>query len=469
MLLTITTTHEPATDLGFLLSKHPDRIQSFELSFGRAYVFYQASSPARCSASLLVDIDSVALVRGPSSRGGGGGATGTLGQYVNDRPYVASSFMSVAISQVFGSALNGRSRERPELAETAIDVEAELPVVPCHGGEELLRALFEPLGYAVEAERLALDPRFPEWGHSAYFSVRLKATLRLQEMLSHLYVLLPVLDDSKHYYVSEDEIAKLVAKGEGWLAQHPRREQIAKRYFKHKGSFARQALAQLVADEDSDLDATDEAKQREEADLEKKFSLNERRIVAVTETLRAAGARTVVDLGCGEGKLLRALLADKSIQRILGVDVSHRALEVAHRRLHLQDMAPRKRERIELIQGSLTYRDARLSGFDAACLIEVIEHIDAPRLEALERAVFEFAHPRMVIVTTPNIEYNVRFANLEAGRLRHRDHRFEWTRAEFEAWARRAATRNGYDVQFASIGESAEQIGAPTQMGVFTR
>ncbi|MEZ4227254.1 MAG: 3' terminal RNA ribose 2'-O-methyltransferase Hen1 [Polyangiaceae bacterium] len=264
MLLTISTTHQPASDLGFLLSKHPDKCQSFELNFGKAHVFYPESSDERCSASLLVDIDPVALVRGKNDA-----SSGALGQYVNDRPYVASSFMSVAISQVFGSALNGKSRERPELAATAIELQAEIPVVPCRGGEELLRALFEPLGYVVEAERLQLDPKFPEWGGGKYFAVKLKGTVRLQELLSHLYVLLPVLDDSKHYYFSEDEISKLVAKGEGWLGQHPRREQIAKRYFKRKGTFARQALAQLVADEECDLDAVEEAGARGDRPREK--------------------------------------------------------------------------------------------------------------------------------------------------------------------------------------------------------
>lgn len=342
-------------------------------------------------------------------------------------------------------------------------------VVPCRGGEELLRALFEPLGYAVEAKRLELDPKFPEWGPSSYFSVKLKGTVRLQELLSHLYVLLPVLDDSKHYYVAEDEISKLVAKGEGWLAQHPRREQIARRYFKHKGSYVRQALAQLVADEQCDIDAAEQAKEREETDLEKRLSLNDQRMTAVVNALRAADVRTVLDLGCGEGKLLHALLGEKYVQRMVGVDVSYRALEIAHRKLHLEEMAARKRERIELIQGSLTYRDARLSGFDAACLVEVIEHVDPSRLGALERTVFEFARPRMVIITTPNVEYNARFANLAAGRLRHRDHRFEWTRVEFEAWARGAAERHGYIARIASIGTEDEEVGASTQMGVFTR
>lgn len=465
MLLTISTTHAPATDLGFLLAKHPDRCQSFELSFGRAHVFYPDSSTERCSVALLLDIDPVALVRGKGESG-----AGALAQYVNDRPYVASSFVSVAISQVFGSALNGRCRDRPELALTPIDLEAELPVLPCRGGEALLRALFEPLGYSVLAERLELDPRFPDWGPSAYFAVRLRATTRLQDLLSHLYVLIPVLDDAKHYYVAEDEISKLVARGEGWLAQHPRRDQIARRYLKHKSSYTREALAQLVSDDEAALgQGGDEVEARAETDLERQLSLNARRIAAVVEELRGAGARTVLDLGCGEGKLLRALLGEKSFERIVGVDVSPRALEIAQRKLALDDMPPRQRERIALLQSALTYRDARLAGFDAACLVEVIEHVDEPRLGALERAVFEFARPRLVVVTTPNVEYNVRFGNLAPGHLRHRDHRFEWTRAAFEAWARSTAARHGYTVRFAPIGDVDADVGAPTQLGVFER
>jgi 3' terminal RNA ribose 2'-O-methyltransferase Hen1 len=282
-------------------------------------------------------------------------------------------------------------------------------------------------------------------------------------------VLLPVLDDAKHYYVSEDEIAKLVAKGEGWLGRHPRREQIAERYLKHKRRFAREALAQLVSEEEGDLDAADEAKEREEEALEKKLSLNDQRLLSVVEAVLAAEARSVVDLGCGEGRLLRELLKEKSIERIVGLDVSYRALEMAERRLRLEEMPPKRRERIALMQGSLTYRDARLAGFDAACLVEVIEHVDEPRLGAVERTVFEFARPRTVVVTTPNVEYNVRFEGLEAGRMRHRDHRFEWTRRQFEDWAMSVAQRHGYGVRFAPIGEMHPEVGAPTQMGVFSR
>jgi len=467
MLLSISTTHSPARDLGFLLSKHPEKCQTYGLSYGKAHVFYPEVADDRCTACLLLDIDPVGLVRGRDRRQSK--VEGTLAQYVNDRPYVASSFMSVAISQVFGSALRGSSRERPALAQTAIPLQVELSVVPCRGGESFVRRLFEPLGYQVEARRLTLDERFEEWGESAYFQVRLSTTARLSEVLSHLYVLLPVLDNRKHYWVGRDELEKLLAQGEGWLRGHPEREEIAHRYLKRQRGLAREALERLMADDDVDPDATDEEQQREEQTLERKISLNEQRMGTVLATLKEAGARRVIDLGCGEGRLVGHLLRDKSFTAVAGVDVSPRALEVAAQRLKLDRMPERQRERLSLFQGSLTYRDQRFSGYDAVCAVEVLEHIDAFRLPAFERVVFSFARPQTVVITTPNVEYNVRFDNLPAGKLRHRDHRFEWTRAEFAAWSERVAAEHGYAVRFAPIGEVDAEVGAPTQMGVFSR
>jgi 3' terminal RNA ribose 2'-O-methyltransferase Hen1 len=176
MLFTITTTHEPATDLGYLLYKDPARAQSFELSFGRAHVLYPEATPKRCTAALLLDVDPIGLVRGKR------GSAAQLEQYVNDRPYVASSFLSVAIAQVYGSAMSGTSRERQELADTTIPLEVTISVLPCRGGEDLLRRLFEPLGYQIDAQSHELDPTFPEWGDSRYFTVRLCATVRLSDL-----------------------------------------------------------------------------------------------------------------------------------------------------------------------------------------------------------------------------------------------------------------------------------------------
>jgi 3' terminal RNA ribose 2'-O-methyltransferase Hen1 len=391
-----------------------------------------------------------------------------LEQYVNDRPYVASSFLSVAIAQVFGSALAGRCKDQPELAQTPIPLIAKLSVLPCKSGEAFLRRLFAPLGYTVTTEVQALDEQFPDWGNSPYFTVELQGTVRFQDLLSHLYVLIPVLDDEKHYWVGDDEVDKLLRHGEGWLATHPEQQQIAKRYLKRQGRLVRTAIAQLVEEDNSDPDDTQEKHELEEAAVEKPISLNQQRLEAVLAVLKASGARRVLDLGCGEGRLLKELLQDKAFEEIVGVDVSYRALEIAQERLHLDWLTEQQRQRIKLIQGSLTYRDQRLSGYDAATVVEVIEHLDQPRLAGFERSLFEFARPTTVVITTPNFEYNVKFENLPAGKLRHKDHRFEWIRAEFQAWANRVAERFGYRVEFLPVGLEDAQVGAPTQMGVFT-
>lgn len=463
MLLTISTTAQPATDLGFLLHKHPARVQEIELSFGKAQVFYPEASVERCTAALLLDVDPVALVRG---RGDG---EGTLDAYVNDRPYVASSFMSVAIARVFGTALAGRCQDRPHLVERPLPLVVRLAVLPCRGGQGLLRRLFEPLGYQVHAEHHPLDTAFASWGEGPYFTVELRSERTLAELLTHLYVLIPVLDDDKHYFVGQDELEKLLRQGEGWLAGHPEKDLIASRYLKHFNSLTRQALARLVQDEGVDPDLAEVRHADEEADVERRISLADERVGAVLAVLRAEGARTVLDLGCGEGRFLRALLADAVFEKIVGVDVSHRALERATERLRLEDLPARRRERIALLHGALTYRDKRLAGFDAAVVIEVIEHLDPDRLRAFERVLFECARPTSVVITTPNVEYNVHFPGLPAGRFRHRDHRFEWTRAEFEAWAAEQAARHGYAVRFLPVGPNDPTTGSPTQMGVFRR
>lgn len=480
MLLTLTNHQPPATDLGFLLHKHPDRAQSYPLSFGTAHVFYPEADQTRCTACLLVDVDPVELVRGKAKATGGG----LLDQYVNDRPYAASSFLSVAIGQVFSTALAGRCADRPDLIAQPLPLVVHLPVTPARGEEDFVQALFEPLGYQVAMQRLPLDEQFPDWGDSAYVALTLTATITVRQLLSHLYVLLPVLDNAKHYWVGQDELEKLLRHGADWLAKHPEKSRIARRYLRHKWSLAREALARLEVVEDDTLETpveetavaetapstTDLASiTAEEAAVEAPLSLNEVRIQAVLAELVAAGIATVVDLGCGDGKLLSRLLKERRLTRLVGLDVSVRALEIAADRLHLERLPPRVRERIQLLHGGLTYRDARIEGFEAATAIEVIEHLDQNRLAAFERVLFQCAHPRLAIITTPNIEYNVNYPFLADGRLRHADHRFEWTRAEFEAWGRRVAESFGYAVRFAPVGAVDAVVGPPTQMAIFSR
>jgi 3' terminal RNA ribose 2'-O-methyltransferase Hen1 len=464
MLLTITSTTAPATDLGYLLHKNPSRLHTFPLSFGQAHVFYPEANRERCTAALLLDVDPVALVR---NRRGPAGEGGTLDQYVNDRPYVASSFLSVAIARVLGSALAGRSKDRPELTEVPLPLTAKISALPSRRGERFLRRLFEPLGYELTVNGHELDDKFPEWGESSYYTVELRGNVRLRDLLTHLYVLVPVLDNEKHYWVGDDEVEKLLRHGSGWLTTHPEKEEITKRYLKYRRDLAREALSRLVDEESPDPDVAATAHNNEEEAIERPLNLNQQRINAVVAALKSCGAKRVVDLGCGEGKLLGALLDDRGFDQIVGLDVSHRNLEIAHERLKLDRLPTRQRDRLKLIQGSLMYRDARLAGYDAATVVEVIEHLDEPRLNAFERVLFEFARPASVVLTTPNVEYNARFETLPAGKLRHKDHRFEWTREQFKDWAERIAGLYGYEVRLLPVGTEDPAIGAPTQMAVF--
>jgi 3' terminal RNA ribose 2'-O-methyltransferase Hen1 len=484
VLLTITTTARPATDLGYLLVKHPGRVQAFEQTFGTAHVFYPEADEERCTAALLLEVDPIKLAK---TRGT---PDLSLGQYVNDRPYAASSLLASAMAAVFRTAMRARSADRPELAATPIPLTITLPALPCRGGPGLAESLFEPLGWQVDARPVPLDARFPEWGDSRYVTLTLTGELTVSAALNQLYVLLPVLDDSKHYWVAADEVDKLIRAGEGWLAAHPARARITRRYLANRRGLVRTALARLA---DAD-DAPDDALERDPIDEEPPTAdhtsaepgdsvfvdtepettaavppvpLAERRLQAVLDVLRAEQAASVIDLGCGSGKLLSRLLQDPSLQHVAGTDVSPRAIMAANRRLNPARLPRAQEERLTLFTAALTYADHRFHGYDAAVLMEVIEHVDVPRLPAVERVVFGDARPRVVVVTTPNAEYNVRYEGLTG--FRHPDHRFEWTRAEFGTWAARVSGAYGYQVRHVLVGDADPDLGAPTQMGVFTR
>ncbi|WP_077801244.1 3' terminal RNA ribose 2'-O-methyltransferase Hen1 [Streptomyces sp. JHA26] len=477
MFLTITTTgtpERPATDLGFLLHKHPDRAQAFSTSSGTAHVLYPEAEEQRCTAALLLEVDAVALVRRGRGKGRGGAPDAALAQYVNDRPYAASSLLAVALSNVFSSAMRGVCKARPARAAEPLPLRVEIPALPARGGPDLVRRLFEPLGWAVGVEAVPLDTEFPEWGDSRYVRLVLESgSLTLSNALRHLYVLLPVLDDAKHYWVSPDEVDKLMRAGEGWLHGHPEQKLITSRYLSRRWSLTREAmdrleLIRLAETDDSEVEDIDNAVEAEAEQEEKPTPLAVQRREAILTALRDHSAARVLDLGCGEGHLVRELLKDPRFTEIVGTDVSARALTIASRRLKLDRMGERQAARVQLFQGSLAYTDKRLKGYDAAVLSEVIEHLDLPRLPALEYAVFGAARPRTVVVTTPNVEYNVRWETLPAGHVRHRDHRFEWTREEFRTWAHTVAERHGYGVELRPVGPDDPEVGPPTQMAVFT-
>ncbi|TCC51236.1 3' terminal RNA ribose 2'-O-methyltransferase Hen1 [Kribbella capetownensis] len=460
MFLTLATdlagVDAPASDFGFLLHKNPARPQGIEVTGGTAHVFYPQATDERCTAAVLLEIDPIALVRSGRGKAQEGF---TLGQYVNDRPYAASSLLAVALGKLFRTAMNGRCDARPDLAARPIPLEIHVPALPCNGGAELAGRMFGPLGWNVDARPVPLDPEIPAWGDSRYVDLRLTGVLRLADALNHLYVLLPVLDDAKHYWVGSDEVDKLVRAGEGWLGGHPDKDLISHRYLAHRRYLADTALERLAEADGVEL--------VEEPSEEGSVSLAVERRQTVAGVLRELGARRIADLGCGEGALVGELLKDPMVGELIATDVSARALIGAKRRLHYNDLPDRQRERLRFLQSSVTYADHRLTGLDAAVLMEVIEHVDPPRLHALAKSVFQAARPAAVIVTTPNSDYNVRFPSLPTGRFRHPDHRFEWTRTEFQSWAHEVARVFGYRVEFRPVGAEDPEVGPPTQLALF--
>ena len=462
MLVSLTSTTSVATDLGYLLHKHPDRVRSVDVGFGRAHVFYPEATAQRCTATTYVEVDSSGSTRHRQER-----RAQDLEPYVNDRPYAASSMLSVALGRLFGTAMSGTCEARPELVAQPLDLEVDLPVVPLRGGPEILPRLFHPLGYKVECSTIALDSAFPAWGDSPYVSARLAGRQTVRSVLEHLYVLLPVLDDAKHYWIGPDEVDKLLRRGGHWLSSHPESDLIARRYLRLP-TFTREALARLAeAGEDADL--LDSQRDAAEQAAELPIRLGEQRLDAVLEAVRNVGAGRVVDLGCGEGRLLERLIVEPAVTSAVGVDASMGALKRAGKRLRLDQMSERRRERVQLLQGALTYTDSRLRGFDVATVVEVVEHLDSERLDVFAEVVFGHVSAASVVLTTPNREYNANFERLDARGLRHDDHRFEWTRGEFEAWARGISERFGYGVEISAVGPVDPVRGPPTQMAVFRR
>jgi 3' terminal RNA ribose 2'-O-methyltransferase Hen1 len=452
MFISMTTTYVPATDLGYLLHKHPDKMHKRTSSQSVNYCFFSEASVERCTVNLVLDIGLSHSYGFSKER-----PKPNYNPHVNDRPYVAGSIMSVALNDMFRSAFNGQSKEKPELSRTEIPLEISIATVSCADGEAFIRGIFEPLGYQVDISGFQYDEEFPEWGQSPYFVLNLKANKQISVVLKQLYVLLPVLDDSKHYWIEMTEKDRLLKMGEGWLASHPLVEVITKRALKHLGSLSSEALNQL-----GHIEPLLMKKASNEESLEKTVGINDLRMQRVLEILEQENVNSVIDCGCGEGKLIEKLLGETRIPLIKGFDVGLESLEAAKRRIDHGS----KEARVQLIHGSLVYLDDRLLGSEAIVLMEVIEHIDPSRLETMEKNIFGFVGSPLVVVTTPNFEYNQKFA---IRGFRHPDHRFEWTRSQFSNWCQGIGSRFKYSFDIQFVGAEDQALGSPTQIGVFKK
>jgi 3' terminal RNA ribose 2'-O-methyltransferase Hen1 len=438
-----------------LLHKHPDKLQTVELSVGNAHVFYPEATEDSCTACLLLDINPIDLVRSDKGRG-----AFLQEHYLNDRPYTSNSFLSTALVKAFGSAINGTCHTKPELVKTAIALKAKVHSLKVDCDKSYINKLFEPLGYQISYETIQLDSIFPSWGESKVVNLTVQKTTTLKEFLSQLYVFMVVLDNDRHYWISRNDIDVLIRRGENWLSNHPEKDWITKRYLKNLRTLTNPALLRL-ANEDELIE--------EQPLPEKKLNLHQQRLNKAFELLKASGAESILDIGCGEGKLLKLLLKEGRFKKIAGMDVSFSELQKAKENLYLDQASPATRDRIKIFQGSVTYKDERLKNFDAASLVEVIEHLDKERLPAMEKVVFGFAKPTTVILSTPNAEYNVVFEKLQAETFRHDDHRFEWTRNEFADWCNKICNEFGYQVEIYPVGQEEENIGAPSQLAMFKK
>lgn len=487
LILTITYEGQNTQDLGYLLYKNPYRAQSFDLPTGKAHVVYPEISDERTTAALILDLDPLILSKGKPGTGEAG-----LFDYVNDRPYVSSSFMSGAIKKVFATAMTGRCVQRQELADARIDLTVKLFMLPVRGEKDMINRFFAPLGYTVSFETFPIDEDFPEWGESPYVNLCLKGRVRLADLLNQIYILIPVFDLQRHYYAGEDEIENVIRHGNNWLSTHPERDYILKRYFNKSRNYAKEAISRLDSIySDSEKPFIEEIGLKSSAeDIEKSTEntngettpseirqysgepLDKIRIQTVCNTVISCEAKTVIDIGCGEGKLLALLAKEPQIQKIAGVDVSVSALKKARLRLENLLFSDSQRQKVTLFQGSLMYRDKRYKGYDALCLVEVLEHIDPKKLPVLEKNIFGYTSPNIAVITTPNRAYNVNYDYL-TGAFRHKDHRFEWDEKEYRAWCEKICEEYGYGFELSGIGRDIEIVNAaslcPTMMAVFRK
>ncbi|MFC4100784.1 3' terminal RNA ribose 2'-O-methyltransferase Hen1 [Paenibacillus xanthanilyticus] len=452
-----------ANMLSHLLAKNPNNLYEREEKGAKVRLVYTVCDEQRTEAVLHVSPDPIELVKGsPDSY--------DITQYINDREFVTSSLFCTYIRPSLGTALNGKPKETfAEWVSHKFALTLSFGPVASNLPEPVVEQLFASLGYEVEQERGEADYPFALKHRSSVRYITLRGRQTLQTALRQLFILMPVLDDYKHYFIGEAEVEKLERYGEGWLEAHPQRELIVKRTLRFADVIERYEANREPAREEQNgaaEPAAEAASLADGAEPAPKVRLNEQRYQAICETVQGLEhKRTVVDFGSGEGKLSARLAELAGVQEVMAVEPSAIARKRAADRF--AKLAERGQGVVpKTVTGSLFYYDESLRGKDVIVLCEVIEHIEAHRVERAIATILNEYAPHALIVTTPNREYNQVYEMGEA--MRHADHRFEWTRGEFRQACERWRT-DGYELELQGVGERHEAYGHPTQMAIFRR
>lgn len=441
MLMTITCKGSDAQDLSWLLHKRPDRFQAFNLPYGTAYVFFPEYSDNKCIVTLLLDVESSGLNDICKAKDG-------EFQYVNPRQYLSGSLLSGAITKVFASAIKGVCEEKPELVDKVFNYEMEITSFSCRLNPDYIEKLFLPLGYEIDFTKPS--GQYSEIAQQ-FGNLKLIARTTLQKLLSQLFILLPVFDRQLHFWIGESQLEKFIRHSTGWLENHPEKSFIINEYFWPASELKYRVLEYFNAIPSAD---------------EKAPGLNALRQEEIINSLIRHDATSILDLGCGNGSLLELLAQEKRFSKIAGMDIAARNIDEARKKL----CSPGRRlcEAEYVFVGSLTYKDKRISNYDALVLSEVIEHFELERMVLVMKNIFEHAKPRLFIMTTPNKAYNIEYL-LKYDEIRHPDHRHEFNEEEFTSFCQKFASQYNYELEMSSIGEKLPELGAPTLMGIFKK
>ncbi|MDN4617361.1 3' terminal RNA ribose 2'-O-methyltransferase Hen1 [Paenibacillus sp. PsM32] len=481
MYLTIKATGEHANMISHLLAKNPHNLYDRTEKGARVRLVYTSFEPHDTEAILFVTPDPIELVKGTPDHY-------DITQYINDRELAVSSLFCSYIRPALGTALNGKPKaDYMNWVDYQFDLQMTFGPVASDLPDHVVESLFQPLGYEVQMERGEIDYSFDLKNRSTVRHIQISGQQTLQQMLRQVYILIPVLDNYKHYYINEDEIERLRRYGEGWLSTHPQHDLMIKRSLRfaplikeYEQQVANDASMDTLLTEISTHSVEDATAQAESAEpleiidgLETTIEppvvrLNELRYRAIVEQVSLLPQRKqVIDFGAGEGKLSVRLGQIEGVEQVWAVEPSMQSqLRAIDRFAKLEgrtdDVIP------VITTGSLFYRDERWIDQDVIILCEVIEHINEVRLPQVIHTLFTDYRPQTLIITTPNREYNEVY-DMDTEEIRHADHRFEWTRAEFEQYCTQWIQNRPYTFTISGIGEKHEQYGQPTQMVVFHR